>query len=72
MTETLFSIADVSKLLNVAEHRINYGTRIGEIPDSTHRVGGIRVYTVSDIRRMAEYFKVPMPTQIVEEGGHHD
>src|SRR5438874_2624015 len=72
MTDTLFSIADVAKLLGVAEHKINYATRISVLPDATHRVGGIRVFTTADIRRMAEYFGVPMPTALAQEGGQHD
>lgn len=69
MTTHLFSVNDAAKLLSIAEHKINYATKIGELPDSTHRVGGIRVYTVEDIRRMAQYFGVPVPSEI---GGHHD
>lgn len=71
MTKTLFSVHTASKLLGVAEHKVHYAHRIGALPDATHRVGGIRVYTVSDIRRMAEYFKVPLPT-LDDEGGHDE
>jgi len=72
MSQELFSIHDASKILGVAEHKVHYAHRIGTLPDATHRVGGVRVYTAADIRRMAAYFKVPIPSELAEEGGHHE
>jgi DNA-binding transcriptional MerR regulator len=71
MKENLFSIADASRILGVAESRISYAHRVRGLPDATHKIAGKRVYTETDLQRLAAYFKVPLDLG-EEMGGDHE
>jgi DNA-binding transcriptional MerR regulator len=51
-----YSIADCSRLLGVAEHRINYAHRNGKVPEPKLRVAGKRIYQAPDLKRLVQYF----------------
>ena len=58
MTKQLFSTVDLARLIGVAEHRIVYAHRIGRLREPANSVAGRRVYTLADVRRVAEYFQI--------------
>lgn len=60
MSQTFYSIATVSRLLGVAEHRLNYAVRAHKLPEP-QQFAGRRMYTKVDIERLAEHFGVEMP-----------
>ncbi len=59
MTKKLHSIADVGRLLDVQEYRIEYAHRTGKVPD-VERVGGKRIYREADLRRIAKHFDIDL------------
>lgn len=61
MTRQLFSTVEVSRLLGVAEHRLNYAHRCGRLAEPKQKVANKRVYTTADLRRVADYFNVAVP-----------
>jgi DNA-binding transcriptional MerR regulator len=50
-----YSILEIAKLLGIAEHRIAYAHRSGKLTEPVH-VAGKRIYSASDIERIAYYF----------------
>lgn len=56
--DQVFSTVDVSRVLNIPEHRIAYALRAGYLPEPSIRVGNKRVFTQADLVRVAEYFGV--------------
>jgi DNA-binding transcriptional MerR regulator len=60
MPKQLYSITDLAKLLGVAEHRIHYAHRCGKLAAPTFMVAGKRVYTESDLKRVAKHFDVDL------------
>jgi DNA-binding transcriptional MerR regulator len=57
MDHTLYSIGDVARMLNVAEHRIQYAHRANKVP-SPRLIAGRRLYQWRDIRKLAKAFGV--------------
>ena len=51
-----YSIADCSRLLGVAEHRINYAHRTGKLPEPHLRIGGCRAYSGTEVKNLCQYF----------------
>ncbi len=68
MYQTYFSIATVSRLLGVAQHRLNYAHRANKIPEP-QQFAGRRMYTKADIERLSQHFAVQMPQL---PGGEHE
>jgi DNA-binding transcriptional MerR regulator len=58
----LYSTIDVARLLQVAEHRINYAHRAGKLPEP-NVIAGKRIYTTNDVARVREYFQHHKPWQ---------
>jgi hypothetical protein len=63
----LYSTTDAAKLLKIPEHRIYNGHRTGDLEDATYRLAGRRGYSVSDMKRLAEYFNVDVPDKVLED-----
>jgi len=70
MKTQFYSIAEVSRLLGVAEHRVNYAHRASKVP-SPVIFAGRRMYVQADIERLAQHFSVDL-AQAEAEGGQHD
>jgi DNA-binding transcriptional MerR regulator len=68
MKTQFYSIAEVSRLLGVAEHRVNYAHRARKVP-SPAIFAGRRLYTKADIDRLAQHFDL---AHAEPEGGHHE
>lgn len=54
MNEELFTIADVSKRLNVRPHRVAYLFLTRKLAEPRLRLGGRRVFTNGDAKRVAK------------------
>jgi hypothetical protein len=54
MTQQLFLISDVSRQLNVPQHRIAYLFITRKLPEPQLRLGNRRVFTLSDVQRVAK------------------
>lgn len=57
MPKRLFSISEVSRLSNVAAHRIHYAIRRGFIKNVA-QVNGRRCFTPGDLARIREHFGI--------------
>ncbi len=58
MAITLFSSSEVSRIVQIPEHRINYARRIGKIKDPSFYVAGKWIYSQQDVEEIAQYFGV--------------
>ena len=54
MSEELYTIADVSKKLNVRPHRVAYLFLTRKLVEPRLRLGGRRVFTNGDAKRVAK------------------
>jgi len=61
----LLSTGDVSKLLGIAKHKIEYAIANGLIPEPELRVANKRIFIVEDVQRVANHFGVELN---IEEG----
>lgn len=55
---TLFSLGEVSRLLNVAPYRITYAISVRALPDASVRFTNKRCFTQEDVVRIEQYFQV--------------
>ena len=63
----LFTITDCARLLGVAKHKLVYAYDTGKLPEIRLWVGGRRVFTASDLKRLADYYGVQLdPDQITK------
>lgn len=60
MKLNLYSTADVAEITGIDESRIHYAHRSGKVCGPTYFVAGKRIYTDSDLQRVAEFFGVPL------------
>jgi DNA-binding transcriptional MerR regulator len=54
MTQQLFLISEVSRQLNVPQHRIAYLFMTRKLPEPQLRLGNRRVFTLEDVRKVAK------------------
>ena len=59
MTE-LLSLRDCARRLGIAPHRIAYAHETGKLPEVRLWVAGKRIYTLADVKRVAEYFGIEL------------
>jgi hypothetical protein len=55
------SLREVSDLLNVRMHRIEYCLSNQIVPEPKLRIAGKRLFTPADLRRLATHFNVTLP-----------
>lgn len=60
----LKTTAEVAQLLKIKEHRINYALRIGKVAQPKLRMAGRKLFTTRDVKRVADYFGVEVPTEV--------
>lgn len=58
MQQQLLGLGDVSRVIGVARHRIEYAIANGSIPEPELRIANKRVFTTEDVQRIADYFGV--------------
>ncbi|MGA2257228.1 MAG: MerR family transcriptional regulator [Thermoguttaceae bacterium] len=56
------SLGDVSRLLNIRPHRLEYAITNRLVREPAERIGGHRVFTLADVRRLAAHFGVTLPS----------
>lgn len=54
----LLGLGDVSRLIGIARHKIEYAIANGAIPEPELRIANKRVFTTEDVQRVADYFGV--------------
>jgi DNA-binding transcriptional MerR regulator len=59
MTNDYYTLADVSELLQVPAYRITYLLATRQVPEPG-RIGNRRLFTLSDIQRIAEKLEVEL------------
>lgn len=56
----LLSTKQCCHYLAIPEHRLVYAYRTGKLPEPSFMIGGTRVFTKDDVRRVADYFGVDL------------
>lgn len=54
--QQLLGLGDVSRLVGIARHKIEYAIANGAIPEPELRIANKRVFTTDDVERIADYF----------------
>ncbi len=70
MSEELFTVADVSKKLNVRPHRVAYLFMTRKLAEPRLRLGGRRVFTNGDAKRVAKALGLTWETDQAKETGN--
>jgi len=66
----LLGLGDVSRLIGIARHKIEYAIANGTIPEPTLRIANKRAFTEGDLQRIADYFGVGIKNgDDAKEGG---
>ena len=65
-----YSMKEVARLLGVRPHRVGYAVSTGAVPQPSQRFGNTRVFTVEDVRRLADHFGVRRPDE--PKGAAHE
>jgi DNA-binding transcriptional MerR regulator len=60
MTQQLFLISDVSRMLGVPAHRIAYQYMTRKLPEPALKMGNRRVFTLTDIHKVAKALGRPV------------
>ena len=60
MTQQLFLISDVSRMLGVPAHRIAYQYMTRKLPEPALKLGNRRVFTLTDIHKVAKALGRPV------------
>jgi DNA-binding transcriptional MerR regulator len=63
MTQQLYLISDVSRMLGVPAHRIAYLFMTRKLPEPQLRLGNRRMFTRSDVQRVAKALGRPIGEQ---------
>ena len=63
----LYSSGDVAARLKVPQYKILYAIENGMVADSSMRVGGKRIFSDEDLRRLAEHFQVEITFEEIDE-----
>ena len=53
----LYSTIEAARLAGVTEFRLAYAHRAGHLAEPTYKIANKRIYTESDIERVAKYFR---------------
>ena len=62
--ENIYSTGEVAKMLGVQRHRIEYAVANGHLPEARLRFLDKRCFTGDDVKRIAEFFGVDVPSQL--------
>jgi DNA-binding transcriptional MerR regulator len=65
MNRNLYSTIDCVRLLGIAEHRLLYAHRTGKLAEPD-RIANKRIYDEEDLKRVADYFNVPLPEEVAD------
>ncbi len=65
-TTKQYSLKQVTALLQKRAHVVEYALANGLVPEPQLRIGGRRIFTLADVRRLAKHFGVTLPTEASE------
>ena len=63
----LLGLGEVSKLINVPKHRIDYAIANGSIPEPRMRISNKRAFSQEEVRVIANYFGVQIEERVMPE-----
>jgi hypothetical protein len=63
MTKRHFLLKDVARVLKVKPYQIAYALSVGLVPEPALRISNKRIFAAEDVARLAEPFKVDLPTK---------
>ena len=69
MHQQLLSMGEISRLIGVRRHRIEYAIHNGLLADCKIRVGNKRAFDKEEIENIAEYFGVNNSSGEAAKGG---
>lgn len=61
MQDNSFTLGQVARFLGKKPHLVTYALTGGHVPEPELRMGNKRVFHKDDLRRLADYFGIPMP-----------
>lgn len=64
MPQKLKTTVEVANWLQIEEHKLNYAMRIGRLPQPKLRMAGRKLFTAREIKKVAEFFGVQVPTEV--------
>ncbi len=67
MKKEHYLLRDVAKVLKVKPYQIAYALSVGLVPEPQLRISNKRVFQAEDIARLAEHFKVDVPTKLARK-----
>lgn len=67
--KTIYSIGEVSRMLDIQAHRIAYAIITRALPEAPFRFTNKRCFTSEDVERIALYFGLDVPTLDGEQQG---
>lgn len=67
--EQIYSTGEITKMLGVARHRIEYALANGYIAEARYRFLDKRVFDAEDVKRIADYFGVQVDVDSHLGGG---
>lgn len=62
--KNLKTTAEVATLLKIKEHKLNYAMRTGRLAQPKLRPSGRKLFTNREVKRIAEFFGVEVPTEV--------
>lgn len=68
MTNNLYLLGDVARMLGVRPYRIVYLLQTGQVPEPALRLGCRRIFTNEDCRRIADKLHANLDQQINSQG----
>ena len=67
MKQQHFLLKDVAKVLKVKPYQVAYALSVGLVEEPEFRTSNKRIFTVEDIARLAEHFKVDLPSKLARK-----
>ena len=64
-----YSLKDVANLLKVRSHRVGYAVSSGAVPEPALRLGNKRIFSMEDVRRLANHFGKKVEIGPTKENG---
>lgn len=70
--QELIGLGEVSRLINVPRHRIDYAISNGSIPEPKMRIANKRAFSQEEVRVIANYFGVHLEERVMPEKATND
>ena len=67
--QQLLGLGDVSRVIGIARHKIEYAIANGSIPEPRLRIANKRAFTTEELQNIADYFGVSVMNGEDAEGG---